>query len=677
MLNYSIQDFWRARLPVASAKTATLITGWMFDLAGCATFKEAPLAVSTELGAMADPQNASILLVSAPGAVGKSTLARQIAFASGAVYVDLAKADPVGGNTISGGLVKSGLYLDWQSQATTLLIDGLDEARLRVTQEAFEAFLADVVQLSRNRTVPIVLFGRTGAIQDAWLFLGDIPAEAAVLEIGYYSREAAVDFADARVRAARPSSPHAAVERRAVELLLDRIRAQTTVDGDRFAGYAPVLQAVSERVVREDNPAALVAQIEKGTQPVTLQSVINSILERERGKLNTLPFEDLTVAKHLYLPDEQLDRLVARVYGLRSPDLPPMKPADAHTYSTALDTWVAEHPFLNGGYGASSTVFDAIITVRALKNRASTEAATIRELRRGAAANPFLSEFYLPDDATDNGFYLQPEHIGIIYASLRARLSIGDTASLLVEGAEDAEEEEALRADVEITVARRGADRPRVLRFATDQTGVMRLGGYIEDVELAVSHAHVEIGPGPEAVLVAPVSIQCQWLAISAGKIVVEGSPGKIESVVFLEADNLDNTQITSVPVLRGTASLAVAWPGARTHPWTSFAAEPSPIEDPRVNEALRRFRKLVTAFRSHSKGNLARYQHKIEHARMTKGSGKAVLGLLVAEHILSLSGTMYFLDPTRLGEQTGATYLDCMSRRFNKKTIEFVSRVL
>jgi hypothetical protein len=30
----------------------------------------------------------------------------------------------------------------------------LDEARLRVTQEAFEAFLADVDQLSCNRTVP-------------------------------------------------------------------------------------------------------------------------------------------------------------------------------------------------------------------------------------------------------------------------------------------------------------------------------------------------------------------------------------------------------------------------------------------------------------------------------------------------------------------------------------------
>ena len=35
------------------------------------------------------------------------------------------------------------------------------------------------------------------------------------------------------------------VEQQAVELLLERLRSQTETDGDRFAGYAPVLQAVA------------------------------------------------------------------------------------------------------------------------------------------------------------------------------------------------------------------------------------------------------------------------------------------------------------------------------------------------------------------------------------------------------------------------------------------------
>jgi hypothetical protein len=678
MPDYTIQNFWRARLPVTPAATASLVPGWSVEREGFATFKEAPLALNTELSSDDDPQRSSILLVSAPGAVGKSTLARQIAFVTGAVYVDLAKADPVGGNTMSGGLVKSGLYPNWQSETTALLIDGLDEARLRVTQEAFEAFLGDVVQLSAGRTLPTVLFGRTGAIQDAWLLLSNGTARVAVLEIGYYGPEASVDFAYAMVRSLRPGNPHTVVERQAVEALLERLRAQTEVDGDRFAGYAPVLLAVAERVARENNPAALVAQIENGVQPVTLQGVVFSILRRERSKLEGLQFEDSTLAQKLYLPEEQLDRLVARIYHLPPPGLPAMNSLDAHTYSTALDTWVGEHPFLNGGHGASSAVFEAIISVRALKNPSSAEAAVQRELRRGAAANPFLSEFYLPEDAVDDRRYLPPGHVGIVYASLRAQLSLGDTASLLVEGPEDAEEEEALRAEVEITLARRDADGARrVLRFDTEQTDVLRLGGHVEDVDLTVPHTRVEIGPGPEAVLIAPVSVQCQQLAIVADKITIECPPGLNDAVVFLEADGFSGARITSVPVLRGNVSLAVAWPGAQAHPWTSFATDPTPNEDPRVDEALRRFRKIVMAFRSHSKGSLARYKYKIEHERMTKGSGKKILALMLSENIISLNGSMYFLDPVRLGERVGATYVDCAARQFSARTLDFVRRSL
>lgn len=169
MPDYTIQDFWKRRLTVQRMPSANLIGGWSFADRGLPTFKEAPLGLSVDLNTDVTPFESPILLISAPGAVGKSTLARQIAFETGAVYVDLAEAEPVGSNTLVGGLVKSGLYDGWQAGIVGILIDGLDEARLRVTQEAFEAFLRDVDQLSRGRSVPTVLFGRTGAIQDAWL----------------------------------------------------------------------------------------------------------------------------------------------------------------------------------------------------------------------------------------------------------------------------------------------------------------------------------------------------------------------------------------------------------------------------------------------------------------------------------------------------------------------------
>jgi hypothetical protein len=676
MVFYTIQDFWKSRLKVGNHPNKKLIQGWECPSEGHSAFKEAPLNLSAELSGAVDPQTAPIILVSAPGAVGKSTLARQIAFETGAVYVDLAKSEPVGANTMSGGLVKSDLFAAWKAGETALLIDGLDEARFHAPLEALSAFLGDIVYLAKDRPVPTVLFGRTGAIQDAWLILSEQGISPAVLEIGYYGPIASVEFAEARLRELRPQTQHAAVERRAIELLVERLRDQTEADGDHFAGYAPVLLAVAERVSRADNPAALVAQIESGDQPVTLETIVSAILERERSKLDTLQLQDSSLKGKLYLPEEQLDRLVARIYGVSAPSLAPMKPADAQVYSQALETWVGEHPFLDGGQKASSAVFEAVITTSALKNWKSANTAVQRELSKGAAANPFLAEFYLPSPPKSD-FELPPEHIGVLYASLRARLSLGDSASLLVEGPEDSEDEEGLRAEVEISLARKDAEKARILTFKTDQAGVLKLGAYVDDVELVVPQSSVEIGPGREGILVPPISIQASKLSFTVEKVIVERPAGAADATAFLEAKDFDGGQITSLPTVRPGAQLSVSWPSSQIFPWTSFSVSPSPISDPRLDEALRRFRRFVVAFRSHSKDALARYRPKIDHARMTKGSGQSVLDLLVAEKIITAIGNMYYLDANALGAKTGATYHDCMARRFSVKTLEFVQRAL
>ena len=676
MANYTIDSFWIPRLGTPSEiGSSSLVGGWSFETEGLDTFKEAPLTHSTEeFGNDADPMQSSIILVSAPGAVGKSTLARQIAFATGSLYVDLATADPVGANTLSGGLVKSELYGAWQSGSLAMLIDGLDEARLRVTQEAFEAFLSDVVDVSANRAAPTVLLGRTGAVQDAWLYLAEAcHDDIAVLEIGYYTPEASVEFAEMKLSSSQPNRQHPTVDRKALGLLLNKLRQQTARDGNRFAGYAPVLEAVAKHVAQERNPSALIARIEGGSQPVTLQTVVRpDILDRERGKLTGLQFTDSSLTDKLYSPDEQLARLVARLYHVPPPELPAMHPEDVETYSHALETWVAEHPFLDGSSGTSSAVFDAILSTRALQTSSASVMALQRQLERGVAANPFLYEFCL-DQAT----FIQPEHIGIIYASLRASLSVGDTANLLVVGDEDAVDEETLRAEVELTLTRRDQEKTHVLKFETEQVGTICLGSQVEDVDVVAPHARVEIGPGSEAVLIAPINVQCADLSISTEKVIVESPSEREANAVALQAERFSGAQVSSVPIIQGSVTLSASWPGVDTYPWTSFATERSHPDDPQLDEALRRFRKFVITFRSHKFRGLARVRQKIEHQRMTKGTGQAVLDFMVKERVLSRDGSRYFLDVHRLAELADTTYADCMASRFGAKATAFVRRAL
>lgn len=683
MKDFTINNFWKNKLAGTSAPQAKLVQGWSFISQGLERFKEAPLLLSDEYGSVVDPKDSQVLLVSAPGAVGKSTLSRQIAFETGAVYIDLAEAAPVGANTVSGGILKSGLHQS-SLENVAILIDGLDEARMRVTQASFDAFIDDVVEVSKTRPSPIVLFGRTGATQEAWLLLEDKGISAPVLEIGYYGEEGAVDFALAALRSIllqrgklSPLDYKARedADKIAVSALLKGLREQTKNDGDRFSGYAPVLLAVAERVAQETNPAKLVADINKGDEPITLQTITTAILEREHSKLESLEFEVPSVRDTLYSHEEQMDRLVSRIYGQPFPPLPAFtSQRDQELYQNTLETWVAEHPFLQGGKAASA-VFDAAINAYALRFSTEVVKSTVLkgELKKGTSSNPFLTEFYLPQNGEKAPLSIQAEHVGVVYASLRARLSLGDSATLSVDV--DESDESGLRSDIEILLSRKGENNPVVLSFKTEQSGNLLLGAHIEDVNINAPQSTVEIGSGNEVVFVGPVTMQCGALTINADKVYLEKGAGL--SAVHLEAGVADVSQVSSVSVRDKDIAFSVSWAGAEVYPWTSYGTVPTKVDNPHVDEGLRRLSKFIVAFRSHSKGSLQRFKDKIDHSRMTKGNGQAILDALITRKVITTEGLFYVLNQDRLSIEVGTNYHECSKRVFREQTVQFVEAVV
>ena len=669
----TIEGFWIERLPVGADRGDLLTPGWSRPSQGSRAFTEAPLNLSL-LSREEDLEKANIILVSAPGAVGKSTLARQIAARTGAIYVDLAEAAPVGADALVGGLVKAKLYQEWEANSIALLLDGLDEARLKVTQTAFDVFVDNTAEISRKRSIPTVMFGRTGAIEEVWLRLQEARCPVVVLEIGYYDVGSALKFAEAWLYDVGKQAP---AQQPVLRALLERLSEQTEADGRRFAGYAPVIQAVAMRVAEEKNLAALLSSVQKGEQPVTLLSIADAIIERERSKLDKLPFQDTSLKGILYNRDEQLARLVSKVLGTPLGDvkLPSMKPQDAIIYDQALSSWADDHAFLEPGRNMASTaVFDAVIMIAALSNSATSDQAIVRQLARGGAANPFLALLH-PALGIERGGHLVPEQIGLLYASVRAGLSLGEVASLEVEDSNDADDEE-LTATVAITIRRRDEERPTSMNFTTTQLGVLKLGAHIEDVGVDLSYATVEIGSRQEATLISPIVIKCAKLVFTASKLVIEPAAASQLGAVALEAEECVSS-IEAVPSVRKEVQLTVAWPDAQAYPWTSFIASYSLTEDSGLEEGLRRLRRFIVSFRSHSRGRLARYRAKIEGKRMIKGSGERILNLLVKDHVLSLEGAMYFLDPDQLSSQLNLSYVKATANDFDQKAIEFVKRAL
>ena len=461
---YTINDFWIPTLGYARTPlpAGMLPAGWTTDIGSLSTFVEAPLEMAGEFGQQIPYP---ILLVSSPGAVGKSTLAREIAAQTGAVLVDLAQAEAVGSSTVSGGLAWADLFNGFRRGDVALMIDGLDEARMQVTEASFAAFLEDICKLARAQGKPITLFGRTSAADEAWLHFAEMGFEPPVLEIQFHGRESALDFVMRRIANTRTEQREnvkaaADADKKAALHILDSLEQQAAVDGDRFVGYAPVLIAVSKRVALERNPMALVRGFEDGAEVLSLNDIVDTILERERAKLDRLEFTDPALQGTLYGKDEQVERLISAVYGVdHVPNLPAMSSHDAETYRGALDSWVPDHPFTDGsGKRPSSEVFGGFIAAEALKKEWAAESVRKRELG-SAKVNPFIWRFRLPDrwlgpdDGEPEGnFYSVPlVDLGLVFASLQARLLRLESAHLLIDADGDLDGNGRGNAEVEIT----------------------------------------------------------------------------------------------------------------------------------------------------------------------------------------------------------------------------------
>jgi len=664
---FSIQEFWTPLLAAAKPVCGRFAKGWQCIGTGRPTFQEAPLTLQTScenVGA------APVILVSAPGAVGKTTLAQQISYATGSVYIDLAAAGPVGEHTLSGGLFQSNLMDGWSGGTVALLIDGLDEARLKVNSESFDAFLQDVIRLSERSPLPTILFGRTDAVDHAWLVLAekyDVP----ILEISYFDHESSLEFVEARIQRRSKIPQHLAVQYEAAELLLAGLRIQTEDDGDRFAGYAPVLVAVAERVLEETNPSTLVSMIKDSQEPVTLQGVVDAILDRDRRKLNPLSFEDPKLIEVLYSPAEQMDRLASRIYDVPVPEQGVrMSHNDAKRYEEALESWFPDHPLLAE---PRSSVFDAAISAHALSKREFASAALSRELQRGAAANPFLSVFYPRKGRTS----VPAEHVGVVYASVRSRLKLREAATLSVVGewGRDAQPSQGLpSAEVEISLL--DESHTDLVTCGIDGRGVVILGSEIADAHIYLPEGTVKIGLGDEATIAGPVNIECRELSIDAKNVVVEASRGYQRSSVFIRAEECVGPYPANVAT-RDSVGLTVCWPGAAAYPWTVFSREISEPDDIAISEGLRRFRMFMSVFRGGKPQGLSRGRSKIESERMTKGTGEAVLSALLEEGILSRDDKRYFLSTDVLGERLGVNWVDCQQYNFGTRVLDFLRQVL
>lgn len=688
-MEYSIDQFWRPRFASVRAQPPSAeLLGWHATPGHSPAFVEAALSLRPDFSDLSQ----SVWLIAAPGAVGKSTLAKEICVATNAVYLDLAAATTVAGNYLVGGLVKAGLWSAWQAGQSTLLVDALDEARLRVTQSSFEDFLADVANVAGTRSIPIVLLGRVGIVEEAWAILNDKSGlNPPIFDIELFQPERAKTFVQAAIRRLAVAvdstsgnriyphlegslSAHPLVYEKAATSLVDHLTAETSADGRQFAGYAPVLEAVATVIASESNPGKIGDAIESIFKGQVLGRVTSEVMIRESGKLSNQLAATVPVVSStgLYEAQEQLARLASLVLGAGSPELPEGLPQQAvAAYEDAVQSLLPQHPFLDSNtQKPAGAVFGACILAAALT---SDDAELARAAQRFASGgqntpNPFLLTFY--KQALTERDVIPAEHVGLLYASLEAATGVGDTVRLIAEGDGSLEVEMSLQ---------RQDGKEDIYEFSTVAGSELRFGRRVGGITIDAEEIDVELGDGGQLEIVAPVAVKARNLVLNCGELVIKPDhSGANDQVVYLEAAQTVTDAGLRPPIVRSGVKLQVAWPESKGYPWNPFASTGEEDPDPRMADAQRALRRLCISFRSHSKGRLARYQGKVEHFRMTKGAlGVALRQRLLMDKVLSLEGTMYFLEPNVLGDRVGVSFQDLKLKHYSPQSRAYLQSVL
>lgn len=596
---------------------ASPVAGLSYVRAANPTFVEPTLQVlkAVEAG------QTSVVVVSAPGAVGKSTMAAELALKKRALMWDLAKFQ-VGSKMFSGiifdayGNEAMGVQKRFGEGGFFFVFDAMDEAQVRAGSQNFNAFLDDLVEaLKEPRPRPtLAILARTDTADWINAVLEEAGVPLARYQIEYFNQPQAFEFIDKQLDARRrkdekqplhqqQAKPYAEARRALFSLIYkvfgvpeDGAWVDTRVRD--FLGYAPVLEALTHYLDVSNYKHFMQELGEESTDGRDswqfLTEVLSRLLAREqkkitdavRGKLEG-PAKAAGWAdwQHLYEPKEQLGRVLA--HALRTPpDVETGLPATiAAPYEDAIRPNMSQHPFLSGTRFAN-VVFKEFAYAWGLTGASDKLTERLRETMRHREEpflpSPLFSRFLLKP-GEDQTPVVDGQDFGLVYESMLSRAQ--DVLLSVTQDGDVLQASLGLDPDGDVTLE---------VELLDSGSGIHFLRRLIKaDIDVDVS---VRLGFAEQRFVLGPsVDLRCSQLVVSCDDMDVDAHEG-----VTLRAATYNSASASLRLRVRNESSgrLAVIWPGV-AHPWAPYRTKETagPL---RLGETIRgdTLRKLIMVFR-------------------------------------------------------------------------------
>jgi hypothetical protein len=527
--------------------------------------------------------NVEAVLIAAPAAVGKSTVANALSFERQAPLLDLARV-PVGAGSLR-GLLAAAYGPDaieaFHRGDLPIIVDAVDEGRLHSGLQGLPAFFRTAGELmseargSRNR-VKLVILSRPDALRWARDELHSACPDLtrAELTIDFFDEQGARAmievYADFYAQEHAPYWEHRDRALQVRDGYFDAIarvlgvrpgELWTMPDARAFAGYAPVLAALGEMLPRIEHFERLENRLRStagtGEAWAVLEEVLDEVLVREQGKLvNALRGR---VKSHVpavaYDRGEQLRLLAAFIDGGQpTPKVLGLPPGEEQIYQQMVQERLPEHAFLREAKPANA-VFASFILAEAIDaGRGFGTAAA--QILRDVSREPFLwrsLERRLRADSLLDGAYA-----GCVLNSLWNEPDPKDvqTTVLPADGG-------GARVILILSPTKRiefNATLPLVL-FEQARAFTAELG---EDATVELEGRAGRNGGPAWFTLRGPVTLICGTLTIGADVI-------QLEDRIWLQANNAVPTR--GVPTLVAGTNMRIGLEGAlvRMYPWNQL----------------------------------------------------------------------------------------------------------
>jgi hypothetical protein len=647
----------------------------------------------------------AVILISAVGATGKTTLAQVLSHETGLPLFDLGKHKPVADNTLTGLLTNtfrvedlSSIFQGIGKGGYGVIIDGIDEGRSKTTERAFEAFLDDIVHLCKcPANTSFVMLGRTQILEDCWIYLTEKGLSTGLITILPFGADSAREYIDAFTGGLE--SPHAMEYEKVRDSILDMLGAAfgdaANEDFLSFIGYPPVLDAIVTLLSEEPNYHRLQKEMQSSdTNDVEiklLNRIAQYILRREK-ELKVVPnivkplIADMPepnkegIIAGVFEADEQYMRLIS--YCLDRPltlEVISEQPVN-EKYEEQLLSWLPEHPFISG-HQFRNAVFESVALATLIASRDPCGVQLILEYVASHKYNYHL--IYLLSTISPDGF-VPINCLHVLLGSALEFRSTNASVELCVDGP-DADEmlsgtptNDSVETEIEILLGKE-RDKPRSFVFHSNLEGTepVDLGHRLSGTYVSLP-CDVLFSGAQELEFTAPVEVSASRMILQSTGLTIRRSPqGPKDQQVLLQGEKVEST-LSRIVTNGVPLTFAVSDNSGLTYPAIQYVVKKEQLpSDPQLREKYLRLRRILLLFRAHGRGKLAKFKGKIENERVLRNpTGHAVLGRLIADKVLELDGNFYFLQPEGVNEHLGISWLDLKKGQISDKLVGYLKSI-